>query len=94
MAPGLLTLSTAVLCNCCASGLADILALLLLLFAPAPTRDAKALFTDWKGGFYQHNKLANVYTAFELQRRCASSTHTGYSTAACHAVLVFELSPC
>ena len=33
-------------------------------------RDAKALFTDWKGGFYQHNKLANVYTAFELQRRC------------------------
>lgn len=32
-------------------------------------KDAKALFTDWKGGFYQHNKLANVYTAFELQRR-------------------------
>lgn len=32
-------------------------------------KDAKALFDDWKGGFYQHNKLANVYTAFELQRR-------------------------
>eukprot|EP00879_Flechtneria_rotunda_P005095 GHRR01005374.1.p1 GENE.GHRR01005374.1~~GHRR01005374.1.p1 ORF type:complete len:366 (+),score=91.50 GHRR01005374.1:533-1630(+) len=32
-------------------------------------KDARALFTDWKGGFYQHNKLANVYTAFELQRR-------------------------
>ncbi|GBF90754.1 hypothetical protein Rsub_03055 [Raphidocelis subcapitata] len=32
-------------------------------------KDARALFTDWKGGFYQHNKLANVYFAFELQRR-------------------------
>jgi len=32
-------------------------------------KDAKALFDDWKGGFYQHNKLANVYTAFEMQRR-------------------------
>ncbi len=37
-------------------------------------RDARALFTDWKGGFYQHNKLANVYTAFELQRRWALET--------------------
>lgn len=36
-------------------------------------RDVKALFTDWRHGFYQHNKLANVYTAFELQRRWASS---------------------
>lgn len=32
-------------------------------------RDVKALFTDWRHGFYQHNKLANVYTAFEMQRR-------------------------
>jgi len=32
-------------------------------------RDARLLFTEWKNGFYQHNKLANVYTAFELQRR-------------------------
>lgn len=32
-------------------------------------KDVRSLFTDWKGGFYQHNKLANVYFAFELQRR-------------------------
>lgn len=37
--------------------------------AAAAYRDAKALFTDWRSGFYEHNKLANVYTAFELQRR-------------------------
>lgn len=32
-------------------------------------KDVRAFFTEWKGGFYQHNKLANVYFAFELQRR-------------------------
>eukprot|EP00878_Enallax_costatus_P001002 GHUV01001134.1.p1 GENE.GHUV01001134.1~~GHUV01001134.1.p1 ORF type:complete len:354 (+),score=120.84 GHUV01001134.1:515-1576(+) len=35
----------------------------------AKIKDAKALFTDWRCGFYEHNKLANVYTAFEMQRR-------------------------
>lgn len=40
------------------------------LFCVSPAcRDPKALFTDWRSGFYEHNKLANVYTAFELQRR-------------------------
>jgi hypothetical protein len=32
-------------------------------------RDARAFLTDFKAGFYQHAKLANVYTAFEGQRR-------------------------
>lgn len=40
-------------------------------------RDARALFSDWKGGFYQHNKLANVYTAFELQRRWVTVKQDG-----------------
>jgi len=32
-------------------------------------RDARLFLTDFKAGFYQHAKLANVYTAFEGQRR-------------------------
>jgi hypothetical protein len=43
---------------------------LLLLRLLRLCRDVKAIFTDWRHGFYQHNKLANVYTAFEMQRRC------------------------
>jgi hypothetical protein len=60
--------------------------LLSLLFCGPDVfrRDAKALFTDWKGGFYQHNKLANVYTAFELQRRC--DKHPALPAAAHSAV--------
>lgn len=42
----------------------------LLLLRLLLRRDVKAIFTDWRHGFYQHNKLANVYTAFEMQRRC------------------------
>lgn len=42
-------------------------------------RDARALFTDWRGGFYEHNKLANVYTAFELQRRYVLQSSQRYS---------------
>jgi hypothetical protein len=34
-----------------------------------PCRDVRALFTDWNAGFYEHTKLANLYTAFEMQRR-------------------------
>lgn len=41
-------------------------------------RDVKALFTDWRNGFYEHNKLANVYTAFELQRRWVSEQYCGF----------------
>lgn len=45
-------------------------------------RDVKALFTDWRHGFYQHNKLANVYTAFEMQRRCADARRRPAADAA------------
>jgi hypothetical protein len=31
------------------------------------------LFSDWDAGFYEHTKLANLYTAFEMQRRWARS---------------------
>lgn len=32
-------------------------------------KNVREFFTDFTQGFYQHNKLANVYMAFELQRR-------------------------
>ncbi|GLC47990.1 hypothetical protein PLESTB_000047100 [Pleodorina starrii] len=32
-------------------------------------KDARAFLTDWRSGFYQHTKLANVLFAYELQRR-------------------------
>ncbi|PNW72029.1 hypothetical protein CHLRE_16g685400v5 [Chlamydomonas reinhardtii] len=32
-------------------------------------KDAKAFLTDWRSGYYQHSKLANVLFAYELQRR-------------------------
>ncbi|KAF6266198.1 hypothetical protein COO60DRAFT_441720 [Scenedesmus sp. NREL 46B-D3] len=35
----------------------------------AAIRDVRALFKDWDAGFYEHTKLANLYTAFEMQRR-------------------------
>ncbi|KAF8072396.1 hypothetical protein HT031_000055 [Scenedesmus sp. PABB004] len=50
-------------------------------------RDARALFTDWKGGFYQHNKLANVYTAFELQRRRGRGRGGGAAAGRCGGAL-------
>lgn len=31
--------------------------------------DARTFLTDWRGGFYEHTKLANVLFAYELQRR-------------------------
>jgi hypothetical protein len=36
---------------------------------PPPCRDVRALFRDWDAGCYEHTKLANLYTAFEMQRR-------------------------
>ncbi|KXZ55707.1 hypothetical protein GPECTOR_2g1257 [Gonium pectorale] len=32
-------------------------------------KDARAFLTDWRSGYYQHSKLANVLFAYELQRR-------------------------
>jgi len=32
-------------------------------------KDAKAFLTDWRSGYYEHSKLANVLMAYELQRR-------------------------
>ncbi|KAL6750425.1 hypothetical protein V8C86DRAFT_2813036 [Haematococcus lacustris] len=32
-------------------------------------KDARAFLTDWRCGYYEHTKLANVYMAYELQRR-------------------------
>ncbi|KAG2501756.1 hypothetical protein HYH03_000256 [Edaphochlamys debaryana] len=31
--------------------------------------DARAFLTDWRSGYYEHSKLANVLFAYELQRR-------------------------
>jgi hypothetical protein len=31
-------------------------------------RDARAFLTDWRAGYYEYTKLANVYFAYELQR--------------------------
>ncbi|WIA35876.1 hypothetical protein OEZ86_004259 [Tetradesmus obliquus] len=35
----------------------------------AAIRDVHAFLTDWQVGRYEHTKLANLYTAFEMQRR-------------------------
>ncbi|WIA15774.1 hypothetical protein OEZ85_002389 [Tetradesmus obliquus] len=35
----------------------------------AAIRDVHAFLTDWQAGRYEHTKLANLYTAFEMQRR-------------------------
>mmetsp|Transcript_24448 Transcript_24448/g.53399 ORF Transcript_24448/g.53399 Transcript_24448/m.53399 type:complete len:355 (+) Transcript_24448:113-1177(+) len=32
-------------------------------------KDAKGLLTDWRQGYYEHTKLANVLFGYELQRR-------------------------
>lgn len=32
-------------------------------------KDAKAFLTEWRSGYYEHTKLANVLFAYELQRR-------------------------
>lgn len=32
-------------------------------------KDARAFLTDWRSGYYQHSKLANVLFGYELQRR-------------------------
>jgi WW domain-containing oxidoreductase len=31
-------------------------------------KDARAFLTDWRAGYYEYTKLANVYFAYELQR--------------------------
>ncbi|KAF5827890.1 hypothetical protein DUNSADRAFT_18581 [Dunaliella salina] len=35
----------------------------------ARIKDPKAFLTEWRSGFYEHSKLANVLFAYELQRR-------------------------
>jgi hypothetical protein len=57
-------------------------------------RDVKALFTDWRHGFYQHNKLANVYTAFEMQRRCAAACRKHMADVAAAAASEWQLASC
>ncbi|EFJ49458.1 hypothetical protein VOLCADRAFT_104328 [Volvox carteri f. nagariensis] len=32
-------------------------------------KNARSFLTDWRSGYYQHSKLANVLFAYELQRR-------------------------
>lgn len=32
-------------------------------------KDVRAFLTDWRKGYYEFTKLANVYFAYELQRR-------------------------
>ncbi len=32
-------------------------------------RDARAFLTDWRAGYYEYTKLADLYFAYELQRR-------------------------
>ena len=41
----------------------------LMLFAHRSCLLLQAFLTDWRSGYYEHTKLANVLFAYELQRR-------------------------